>query len=130
MIPHYTILYFIFVGPCILIHICVIYKDQPDATVFSLLLFNTLHVSGFAHPQEYMKLFLQPNANVMLYLGGPMLLSSAVLWFVYLRYLVYLGILAMFFFRCYWLYPCVWLCLVVGVWCWFFFLWYAVLDKA
>ena len=51
-----------------------------------------------------------------------MLLSSAVLWFVYLRYLVYLGVLAMllFFFRCYWLYPCVWLCLVVGVWCWFF----------
>ena len=53
-----------------------------------------------------MKLFLQPYANVMLYLGGPMLLSSAVLWFVYLRYLVYLGVLAMllFFFRCYLLY--------------------------
>ena len=67
-----------------------------------------------------MKLFMQPYVNVMLYLGGPMLLSSAVLWFVYLWYLVYLGILAMFFFRCYWLYPCVWLCLVVGMWCWFF----------
>ena len=29
---------------------------------------------------------MQPYANVMLYLGGPMLLSSAVLWFVYLRW--------------------------------------------
>jgi len=51
-----------------------------------------------------------------------MLLSSTVLWFVYLWYLVYLGFLVMllFFFRCCWLYPCVWLCLDVGVWCWLF----------
>ena len=63
---------------------------------FSLLLFNTLHVSGFAHPQEYMKLFVQPYVKVMLYLGGPMLLSSAVLWFVYLWNLVHLGILVIF----------------------------------
>ena len=46
--------------------ICVIYKVQPDATVFSLLLCNTLHVSGFAHLQEYMKLFMQPYVTVML----------------------------------------------------------------
>jgi len=43
-----------------------------------------------------MKLFVQPYVKVMLYLGGPMLLSSAVLWFVYLWNLVYLGILAIF----------------------------------
>ena len=46
--------------------ICVIYKVKPDATVFSLLLCKTLHVSGFAHLQEYMKLFMQPYVNVML----------------------------------------------------------------